>query len=157
MYFVDPLEHHTCMSCNWFPTKVDYFYWCLLTQFWLFALDISVCAGTEHRRKPLHRSQEQCLAPRYLYGAAQYARQQLSPPAKWQLSPPAKWQLSTPAKWQLSTPVKWQLSIPAKWQRSSPAKWQRSSPAKRQLKPTTKRKLQRPAKWQICPQTKWQP
>ena len=37
------------MACNWFPTKVDYYHGCLLTQFWLFALNISACAGTEHQ------------------------------------------------------------------------------------------------------------
>ena len=37
------------MSCNWFPTKYDYFYEFLLTQFWLFALNISVCTDTEHQ------------------------------------------------------------------------------------------------------------
>ena len=37
------------MSCNWIPTKVDYFHECLLTQFWLFTLNISVCAATEHQ------------------------------------------------------------------------------------------------------------
>ena len=37
------------MSCNWFPTKVYCFHECLLTQFWLFALNISVCTNTEHQ------------------------------------------------------------------------------------------------------------
>ena len=37
------------MSCNWFPTKVYCFHDCLLTQFWLFALNISVCTNTEHQ------------------------------------------------------------------------------------------------------------
>ena len=36
------------MSCNWFSTKYDYFHEFLLTQFWLFALNISVCPDTEH-------------------------------------------------------------------------------------------------------------
>ena len=37
------------MSCNWFPTKYDYFHEFLLTQIWLFALNISVCTDTEHQ------------------------------------------------------------------------------------------------------------
>ena len=37
------------MFCNWFPTKVYSFHECLLTQFWLFALNISVCTNTEHQ------------------------------------------------------------------------------------------------------------
>ena len=37
------------MSSNWFPTKVNCFHECLLTQFWLFALNISVCTNTEHQ------------------------------------------------------------------------------------------------------------
>ena len=37
------------MSCNWFPTKVHCFHECLLTQFRLFALNISVCTNTEHQ------------------------------------------------------------------------------------------------------------
>ena len=37
------------MSCNWFPTKYDYFHEFLLTQFWLFALNISVCTDIEHQ------------------------------------------------------------------------------------------------------------
>ena len=37
------------MSCNWFPTKCDYFHEFLLFQFWLFALNISVCTDTEHQ------------------------------------------------------------------------------------------------------------
>ena len=37
------------MSGNWFPTKVYCFHECLLTQFWLFALNISVCTNTEHQ------------------------------------------------------------------------------------------------------------
>ena len=37
------------MSCNWFPTKVYCFHECLLTQFWLFALNIIVCTDTEHQ------------------------------------------------------------------------------------------------------------
>ena len=37
------------MSCNWFPTKVYCFHECLLTQFWLFALNMSVCTDTEHQ------------------------------------------------------------------------------------------------------------
>ena len=38
------------MSCNWFPTKVYCFHECLLTQFWLFALNISECTNTEQQR-----------------------------------------------------------------------------------------------------------
>ena len=37
------------MSFNWFPTKYDYFHEILLTPFWLFALNISVCTDTEHQ------------------------------------------------------------------------------------------------------------
>ena len=37
------------MFCNWFPTKVYSFHECLLTKFWLFALNISVCTNTEHQ------------------------------------------------------------------------------------------------------------
>ena len=37
------------MSCNWFPTKVHCFHECLLTQFRLFALNISVCTKIEHQ------------------------------------------------------------------------------------------------------------
>ena len=37
------------MSCNWFSTKVYCFHECLLTEFWLFALNISVCTDTEHQ------------------------------------------------------------------------------------------------------------
>ena len=37
------------MSCYWFPTKVYCFHECLLNQFWLFALNISVCTDTEHQ------------------------------------------------------------------------------------------------------------
>ena len=37
------------MSCNWFPAKVYCFHECLLTQFWLFALNTSVCTNTEHQ------------------------------------------------------------------------------------------------------------
>ena len=37
------------MFCNWFPTKVYCFHECLLTQFWLFALNINVCTNTEHQ------------------------------------------------------------------------------------------------------------
>ena len=37
------------MSSNWFPTKVYCFHECLLTQFWLFALNISVHTETEHQ------------------------------------------------------------------------------------------------------------
>ena len=37
------------MSCNWFPTKYDYFHEFLLTQFSLFALNISVCTDTDHQ------------------------------------------------------------------------------------------------------------
>ena len=37
------------MICNWFHTKVYCFHECLLTQFWLFALNISVCTNTEHQ------------------------------------------------------------------------------------------------------------
>ena len=37
------------MSCNWFPTKVDCFPEYMLTQFWLFALNISVGTDTEHQ------------------------------------------------------------------------------------------------------------
>ena len=37
------------MSYNWFPTKVICFHECLLTQFWLFALNISLCTDTEHQ------------------------------------------------------------------------------------------------------------
>ena len=37
------------MSCCWFPTKVYCFYEWLLTQFWLFTLNISVCTDTEHQ------------------------------------------------------------------------------------------------------------
>ena len=49
MYLVHPLQQCTCMSCNWFPTKVYCFHECLLTQFWLFALNISVCTDIEHQ------------------------------------------------------------------------------------------------------------
>ena len=37
------------MSCNWFPTKVYCFHECLLTRFWLFALNISACTNTERQ------------------------------------------------------------------------------------------------------------
>ena len=37
------------MSCNWFPTKVYCFHECLLTKFWLLALNIRVCTDTEHQ------------------------------------------------------------------------------------------------------------
>ena len=37
------------MSCNCLSTKVYCFHKCLLTQFWLFALNISVCTDTEHQ------------------------------------------------------------------------------------------------------------
>ena len=37
------------MSCYWFPTKEYCFCECLLTQFWLFALNISLCTDTEHQ------------------------------------------------------------------------------------------------------------
>ena len=37
------------MCCNWFPTKVYCFHECLPTQFWLFALNISVRTDTEHQ------------------------------------------------------------------------------------------------------------
>ena len=37
------------MSSNWFPTKLYCFHECLLTQFWLFALNISVHTETEHQ------------------------------------------------------------------------------------------------------------
>ena len=37
------------MSCNWFPTKVYCFHECLLTRFWLFALNISECTNTERQ------------------------------------------------------------------------------------------------------------
>ena len=37
------------MSCNWFPTKVYCFHECLLTQFWVFALNIRVCTNAEHQ------------------------------------------------------------------------------------------------------------
>ena len=37
------------MSSNWFPTKVYCFHECLLTQFWLFALNISVHTEAEHQ------------------------------------------------------------------------------------------------------------
>ena len=46
MYWVDPLWQLTCMPSNWFPTKVYCFHECLLTQFWLFALNISVHIDT---------------------------------------------------------------------------------------------------------------
>ena len=71
--WVDPLKQLSCMSSNWFPTKVYCFHECLFTQFWLFALNISV-RTTQRTRKPLPRRQEQCLAPRNLYAAAQYVR-----------------------------------------------------------------------------------
>ena len=37
------------MSSNWFPTKVYCFHECLPTQFWLFALNISVRTDTENQ------------------------------------------------------------------------------------------------------------
>ena len=37
------------MFCKWFPVKVYCFHECLLTQFWLFALNIRVCTDTEHQ------------------------------------------------------------------------------------------------------------
>ena len=37
------------MSSNWFPTKVYCFHECLLAQFWLFALNISVHTEAKHR------------------------------------------------------------------------------------------------------------
>ena len=37
------------MPSNWFPTKVYCFHECLLTQFWLFALNISVHTEAEHQ------------------------------------------------------------------------------------------------------------
>ena len=37
------------MSSNWFPTKIYCFHECLLTQFWLFALNISVHTEAEHQ------------------------------------------------------------------------------------------------------------
>ena len=37
------------MSCNWFPTEVYCYHECLPNQFWLFALNISVCTDTEHQ------------------------------------------------------------------------------------------------------------
>ena len=37
------------MSSNWFPTKVYCFHECLLTQFWLFASNISVRTDREHQ------------------------------------------------------------------------------------------------------------
>ena len=37
------------MPCNWFSTKIYCFHEGLLTQFWLFALNISVCTNTEHQ------------------------------------------------------------------------------------------------------------
>ena len=49
MYLVDPLQQCTCMSCNWFPTKVYCFHEGLITQFWLFALNISVSTDIEHQ------------------------------------------------------------------------------------------------------------
>ena len=37
------------MSSNWFPTNVYCFHECLPTQFWLFALNVSVRTDTEHQ------------------------------------------------------------------------------------------------------------
>ena len=37
------------MPCNWFSTKIYCFHEGLLTQFWIFALNISVCINTVHQ------------------------------------------------------------------------------------------------------------
>ena len=53
------------------------FHECLLTKLWLFASKYKCRHWHRASRKPLPRSQEpweQCLAPRNLYAAAQYAR-----------------------------------------------------------------------------------
>ena len=42
MNLVDPLWHHTCMSCNWFPTKVD-------CQFDYLLKYINACTDTGHQ------------------------------------------------------------------------------------------------------------
>ena len=51
------------MSCNWFPTKVYCFHEYLLTQFWLFALNISVCTDTEHQGNRCHAARNSASPP----------------------------------------------------------------------------------------------
>ena len=50
------------MSCNWFPTKVNYFHQCSLTRFWLFTVNRSVCTGTEHQGSR-HPAARNCASP----------------------------------------------------------------------------------------------
>ena len=68
------------MFCNWFPTKVYCFHRCLLTQFWLFALNISVCTNTEHQGNRYPAARNSASPPRNLYAAAQYARNRYDSP-----------------------------------------------------------------------------
>ena len=68
------------MSCNWFPTKVHCFHECLLTQFRLFALNISVCTNTEHQGNRYPAARNSASPPRNLYAAAQYARNRYDSP-----------------------------------------------------------------------------
>ena len=51
------------MSCNWFPTKVYCFHECLHTQFWSFALNISVCTDTEHQGNLYPAARNSALPP----------------------------------------------------------------------------------------------
>ena len=51
------------MFCNWFPTKVYSFHECLLTQFWLFALNISVCTNTEYQGNRYLAARNSALPP----------------------------------------------------------------------------------------------
>ena len=71
------------MSCNWFPTKVHCFHECLLTQFRLFALNISVCTNTEHQGNRYPAARNSASPPRNLYAAAQYARNRYDSPGWW--------------------------------------------------------------------------
>ena len=51
------------MSSDWFPTKVYRFHECLFTQFWLFALNISVRTDTEHQGNRYPAASNSALPP----------------------------------------------------------------------------------------------